>query len=54
MGGFSTAKNSTFDLKCERFSERLKGGSTYVLVFSEEAYKLRIWREGRPERIMFL
>lgn len=42
MWGFSTAKNSTFDLKCERFSERIESGFTYVLVFSEEAYKLGV------------
>lgn len=39
-GSFSVAKDFTFDLKCEGFSEVMKSSFTAVSVFSEEAYEL--------------
>lgn len=38
-GSFSVAKDFTFDLKCEGFSEVMKSSFTAVS-FSEEAYEL--------------
>lgn len=33
---FRRAKNSTFDMKCDIFSGRVKSNFTYMLFFSEE------------------